>query len=126
MSRQRLNGALEAEALAALWAAGRPMTAAEVVSALGGELAHTTVHTVLTRLHRKGAVTREQVGRGHAYTPVLDEPGLAAQRMRVALDRSADHDAILTRFVATLSEEEHRTLNRLIARRHPEQSGKDR
>jgi predicted transcriptional regulator len=102
--------------LAALWAADAPLTAGEVVDALGDGLAYNTVQTILTRLHHKGAVRRQLAGRAHAYTPVLDEAGLAARRMRAMLDRGGDHAAILTRFVGTLSPDEERTLTQLL---HP-------
>jgi len=47
----RRKGALEQEVLAALAAAGRPLTAAEVLADLGDGLAYTTVMTTLSRLH---------------------------------------------------------------------------
>lgn len=114
MSRRRESGGLESEVLATLWAADRPLTAGEVVDALGGELAYNTVQTILTRLHSKRAVDRAQAGRAHAYTPVLDEAGLAANRMRAMLDRGGDHAAVLTRFVGTLTPAEEATLAQLI------------
>ena len=114
MRRRRPNGSLESEVLAALWAAERPLTAADVVAALGGELAHTTVQTILTRLHAKAAVSRESVGRAHAYTPVLDEAGLAAKRMRAMLDKSDDHASVLSRFLHSLTPEDASTLTGLI------------
>jgi predicted transcriptional regulator len=101
--------------LAALWAADGPLTTAEVVEAVGGELAYNTVQTILTRLHGKGAVAREQVGRAHVYTPVLDEAGIAATQMRAVLDRGGDHTAVLARFLGTLSPQQTDTLAQLIA-----------
>jgi predicted transcriptional regulator len=101
-----------------LWAAGRSLTVGEVVDAVGGDLAHTTVQTILTRLHGKGAVHREQAGRAHAYTPVLDEAGLAANRMRAMLDHGGDHAAVLTRFLGTLTAEQESTLAELLTRQH--------
>jgi predicted transcriptional regulator len=112
----RESGGLEAEVLAALWACGEAMTVSEVVVALGEGLAYNTVQTILTRLHAKGAVERERVGRGHAYTPVLDQAGLAAKRMRAMLDRSTDQDAVLSRFVGTLTPAEEAKLARLLGR----------
>jgi predicted transcriptional regulator len=112
--RRRAPGGLESEVLAALWAADKPLTGAEVVDALGGDLAYTTVQTILARLHAKGAVRREQAGRAHAYTPVLDEAGLAATRMRAMLDRGGDHAAVLARFLGTLTAQEEATLAALI------------
>ena len=114
MSRRRASGSLESEVLAALWAADKPLTAGEVVDALGTDLAYNTVQTILTRLHAKGAVHREQAGRAHAYTPVLDEAGLAAARMRAMLDRGGDHAAVLARFLGTLTPQQEATLAQLI------------
>jgi predicted transcriptional regulator len=114
VSRRRASGGLESEVLAALWAADKPLTAGEVVDALGADLAYTTVQTILTRLHAKGAVHRAQAGRAHAYTPVLDEAGLAATRMRAMLDRGGDHALVLARFLGTLTPQQEATLAQLI------------
>lgn len=113
-----MSGGLESEVLATLWAAQAPLTTGDVVDALGGELAYTTVQTILTRLHAKGAVTRVHAGRAHVYSPVLDDAGLAALRMHAVLDRGADHAAVLARFVGTLSADEESTLAQLL---HPPQ-----
>lgn len=114
MGLRRANGSLESEVLAALWAADRPLTTGEVVDAVGGGLAYTTVQTILTRLHAKGAVERQQAGRAHAYTPVLDDAGLAAHRMRALLDKGGDRAAVLSRFLGTLSAEDEATLAQLL------------
>jgi len=116
VSKRRASGGLESEVLATLWAADRPLTTGDVVDCLGGDLAYNTVQTILTRLHGKGAVHRERVGRAHAYTPVLDEAGLAANRMRAMLDRGGDHAAVLTRFLGTLTPDEEATLAQLLNR----------
>ena len=80
--RRRPRGSLEQQILAVLGAAGRPMTPAEVRDALGGELAYTTVMTVLARLHEKGATTRSRAGRAFAYRLAADDAELTARRMR--------------------------------------------
>lgn len=119
---RRAKGSLESEVLAALWAADGPLTPAAVAEAVGGELAYTTVQTILVRLHSKGAVERRQVGRAFVYTPVLDSAGLAANRMQALLDKGGDHVAVLRRFVCTLSLEDEVALARLLAdpaTRHP-------
>jgi predicted transcriptional regulator len=118
MNERRASGGLESEVLAALWAADVPQTAGEITDALGGDLAYNTVQTILTRLHAKGAVSRELAGRAHAYTPVLDEAGLAAKRMRAMLDRGGDQAAVLRRFVGTLTAEEESTLSELLRGQH--------
>ena len=122
VSSRRASGGLESEVLATLWAAGRPLTAGEVVHALGGDLAYNTVQTILARLNGKGAVHREAAGRAHAYTPVLDEAGLAAHRMRAMLDSGGDQAAVLSHFLGTLSPDEEATLARLL-RRHRASAG---
>jgi predicted transcriptional regulator len=122
-SKRRASGGLESEVLATLWAADEPLTPGDVVTALGGDLAYNTVQTILTRLHGKGAVHREQAGRAHAYTPVLDQAGLAANRMRAMLDRGGDHAAVLTRFLGTLSPDEEATLAQLLRREPPAGGG---
>src|SRR4051794_41404934 len=75
MAGGRRRGALEQEVLACLGAAGRPLTVAEVQADLGGKLAYTTVLTALSRLHAKGALTRQPAGRGYAYAVPADPAG---------------------------------------------------
>lgn len=111
---RRPAGGLEAEVLAALWAIGRPLTPREVQRELGGELAYTTVMTTLTRLHDKGAVDRQRSGRAYAYTPVLDQAGIAASRMREMLDDGQDRRAVLAHFVDSLSAQDERLLSELL------------
>ena len=114
MPARRPSGNLEAEVLAALWAAEQPLTPAQVAEAIGGNLAYTTVQTILSRLYGKGAVQRSPAGRAHAYSPVLDDAGLVASRMRAVLDKGADHQAVLSRFIGILTPEDERTLAELL------------
>jgi predicted transcriptional regulator len=111
---RRPAGALESEVLASLWAAGRPLTPRQVQQELGEGLAYTTVMTALTRLHDKGAVERRREGRAYAYTPVLDQAGIAAARMREMLDSGDDRAAVLARFAGTLSAEDTSLLARML------------
>ncbi|MFF4182474.1 BlaI/MecI/CopY family transcriptional regulator [Streptomyces sp. NPDC001691] len=111
---RRPAGELEAGVLAALWAAGAPLTPGEVQSELGGRLARTTVTTILTRLHDKGAVTRQRAGRGYAYTPTEDAPGLTARRMHTELAKEEDRSTVLARFVSQLSDEDEQLLRSLL------------
>lgn len=113
---RRPAGALETEVLAQLWAADEPMTPAQVQDALGGDLAYTTVMTILTRLHEKGAVRRERTGRAYAYAPLLDENGMAAARMRSLLAGGGDRKAVLAQFIDGLSPEDERILSALMTR----------
>lgn len=113
---RRPAGALENEVLAALWAAPGPMTPAQVQESLGSGLAYTTVMTILSRLHEKGAVTRERAGRAYAYAAVLDQSGIAAAQMRALLDRGTDRTAVLAQFVDGLSRDDERALGALMRR----------
>ncbi|MFF9765207.1 BlaI/MecI/CopY family transcriptional regulator [Streptomyces sp. NPDC014636] len=111
---RRPAGELEAAVMAALWTAGAPLTPRRVQTELGSGLARTTVATILTRLHEKGVVSREQQGRGYAYFPVQDAPGLTARRMHTELDRDTDRETVLARFVAQLSPGDEQHLRRLL------------
>ncbi|MCE3551374.1 BlaI/MecI/CopY family transcriptional regulator [Pseudonocardia sp. RS11V-5] len=113
---RRPAGELENEVLAVLWAADTALIPAQVHQALGPGLAYNTVHTILSRLHAKGAVERERVGRAHAYRPVLDQNGLTARQMRTLLDRGSDRTAVLRRFVAELGGEDEAVLAELLHR----------
>ncbi|AWN32180.1 BlaI/MecI/CopY family transcriptional regulator [Streptomyces sp. NEAU-S7GS2] len=107
---------MEAQVLAALHEASGPATAAWVQERLGGDLAYTTVMTILSRLHAKQAVTRERSGRAYVWTPAADEAGLAALRMRRVLDGEPDRDAVLTSFVSALSAHDEQVLRALLDR----------
>ncbi|WP_407287117.1 BlaI/MecI/CopY family transcriptional regulator [Streptomyces sp. BP-8] len=115
-ARRRGQGELEAQVLAALHHAPGPASAAWVQERLGGDLAYTTVMTILSRLHAKQAVTRERSGRAYLWTPAADEAGLAALRMRRVLDGEPDRDAVLTSFVSALSAHDEQLLRALLDR----------
>ncbi|MFE5719622.1 BlaI/MecI/CopY family transcriptional regulator [Streptomyces erythrochromogenes] len=111
---RRPHGELVADALAVLWAAGKPMTAQQVNAALGRGLARTTIATILSRLHEKGTLRRIPSGRGFSYEPVEDAAGLVAGRMRRELEKEPRRDLVLKRFVSSLSEDDEETLRRLL------------
>jgi predicted transcriptional regulator len=111
---RRAPGELEAEVLTVLWSAGEPVSPSDVQQRLQGELAYTTVVTILSRLHEKGVATREKQGRSYVYRPVDDEPGLAARRMRKLLDDEPDRRSVLARFVSNLSESDGQLLRKLL------------
>ena len=121
---RRAAGALESEVLGILRGASGPLSPGEVRQRLadgqrdeGGqreELSYSTVVTIVSRLHAKGLLTRQRLGRGFTYTPV-DEVSLAASRMRHALGSGTDHGAVLSRFVSGLSGRDAWLLRRLLA-----------
>ncbi|MER7403479.1 BlaI/MecI/CopY family transcriptional regulator [Streptomyces sp. NPDC000070] len=120
---RRGQGELEALVLSALREADGPVTAGWVQERLGGDLAYTTVITILTRLLGKGAVTRERVGRSFAWTPASDQAGLAARKMRKVLDSETDREAVLASFVTGLDPDDERLLRGLLD--HSRDEGED-
>ena len=113
---RRRRGGLEQEVIAVLVAADRPLTPREVRDGLGGDLAYTTVMTVLARLHEKGVVTRQRIDRSFAYAAVVDETLLIAQQMRRLLNSGADRLEVLSRFVGALSDDEEQVLADMLRR----------
>lgn len=118
---RRARGALEAAVMEVLWEAGRPLSPGEVRDLLAGsrdaearELSYSTVVTILTRLHGKKMLERTRVGRSFQYAPLADEAGLEARRLTALLDGSADREAVLSRFVADLSDRDEKLLRRLL------------
>jgi predicted transcriptional regulator len=115
---RRDRGALEAAVLASLQAAPGPMTAREVQASLDGGLAYTTVMTTLARLHAKGALTRELVGRAFAYRLAGDtttvDAAVTARRMRRLLEAGTDRTVALTRFVSELEPQDEQFLAELL------------
>ena len=117
--RGRPRGALEREVLACLALAGQPLSPGEVRAELGDDLAYTTVMTTLSRLHAKGALSRQRAGRGYAYGlpggPDAAQASMTAHRMLQLLDAGEDRAGVLSRFVADLRPEDEELLNGLLA-----------
>jgi Predicted transcriptional regulator len=93
--------------------ADAPLTPAQVLAELGADLAYTTVMTTLARLHEKGVLTRERVGRAFAYAPA-DTATVTARRMREVLDSGEDREVVLARFLDELGPDEVPVLARLL------------
>ena len=111
---RRAAGELEAAVLAVLQDARVSLSPAEVREQIGAGLAYTTVVTILSRLHAKGVLERSKSGRSYRYAPVADQPGLAARRMVRVLDDEPDREAVLARFVSTLSDSDEDLLRRML------------
>jgi predicted transcriptional regulator len=111
---RRAAGQLEAAVLAVLQGAGYALSPGEVRERVGADLAYTTVVTILSRLHAKGVLKRSKSGRSYRYAPVADQPGLAARRMARVLDGEPDREAVLARFVSTLSDSDEDLLRRML------------
>ncbi|EFD71319.1 BlaI/MecI/CopY family transcriptional regulator [Streptomyces violaceoruber] len=121
--RRRGQGELEALVLSALREADGPATAGWVQERLGGDLAYTTVITILTRLLEKGAVSRERAGRSFAWTPAADQAGLAARKMRKVLDAESDREAVLASFVTGLDPDDERLLREVLGHARAAEDG---
>ena len=113
---RREFGELEGQVLAALWAADRPLVPAEALDAVGGDLAYTTVMTILVRLHDKGHVERHKAGRAYAYRPVVAETELVAGQVRKLLDRGHDRTAVLQGLLDGLGADDEDLLRALLAK----------
>ncbi len=116
---RRGPGELEQAILAVLWEADSALNPGEVrdrLEAGGDELSYSTVVTILSRLHEKGALVRKRDGRAFRYTPVADKAGLAARRLSALLDRQPDREAVLSRFVADLSDRDEDLVRQLLER----------
>jgi predicted transcriptional regulator len=141
---RRPAGALEAEILALLRAAGTPLSPGQVRDRLGaGQVPGSALSgsalsasalsasalsssalsagalsysTVVTIMSRLHAKGLLSRHRdGRAFVyTVVDEASLAASRMSQALEVGRDHDAVLTRFVSGLSGRDTRLLRRLL------------
>jgi predicted transcriptional regulator len=92
-------GPLEAEVMAVLWRADRPLPVREVAEALNtgreAPLAYTTVMTVMSRLAGKGLLSRSRAGRRFVYAPAVADTAEIA--VRSVLEEFGD--AALARFV---------------------------
>lgn len=102
--------------LAALWAADDALVPAEVQAAVGGDLAYTTVMTILVRLHDKGLIEREKTGRAFAYRPVVAETDVVAEQVRRLLERGNDRAAVLQGLVEGLAPGDERLLRELLSK----------
>jgi len=105
--------------LTSLWAADSALTATEVQTHLGADLAATTIITILNRLVDKGMVerTRAPGERAYRYAATRERAEHAADQMYAFLETDADHRAVLSRFVGRLSADDRRAVLDLLRRR---------
>jgi len=110
--------------LAALWASPEPMVPADVQAAVGGALAYTTVMTILVRLHDKGVIEREKIGRAYAYRPVVQETTVIAEQVRRLLERGADRTAVLQGLIEGLAPDDADMLRDLLTKADGKRRGR--
>lgn len=105
MSR-RPDGALEQDVLHVLWSADGPLLPSEITARLDAPYAYTSIATVLSRLHRKGLVSRSPSGRAFVYESSVSEPELAVRRISKLLDAASNRNQVLASFFDTLTPRE--------------------
>lgn len=113
---RRRAGQLEARIVTVLTEAGLALTPGEVRDRLApqADLSYSTVVTILTRLHTKGALIRQRDGRAYRYAAVRDAAGLVADRMARLLSAESDRTSVLRRFVGGLDAEDEQILRTLL------------
>lgn len=88
-SRGKASGVLtplELEIMQVLWASG-PGNVAAVQARLAGELAYTTVQTMLNVLLRKKKVRRVQIGRAFTYEAAVSREGATGAAVKDLVSR---------------------------------------
>jgi predicted transcriptional regulator len=112
------RGELEQAVMQVRWDNPAGVTARGVVDALPGRsLAVTTIMTVLSRLARKGLAMRDESVRPHLYRATESREDHIAELMVDALGRSEDREAVLTRFLGSVSERDTDHLRKALGRR---------
>lgn len=101
-----------------LWDSHVGMSAADLRSALADrDLALTTVHTVLTRLEKKGFVRRTTNQRPHLYTSTSSPEEHMAELMNEVLSQAPNRQAVLARFLGTVSDSDTKFLTKLLGQK---------
>jgi predicted transcriptional regulator len=117
-------GELERSVMDAIWVHDDGLSAAELRDVLSptGSSPLTTVHTVLSRLEKKGFVTRDRSIRPHRYLAVSTREDHVAELMTEMLSQAPDRQAVLARFLGTVTEADTKALRNLLGRNHSTQS----
>jgi predicted transcriptional regulator len=105
---KRALGELESTIMDRMWSYRRPASVRDVLEDLRKEreIAYTTVMTVMDKLHTKGLLKREPVGRAYVYEPISSKEAYTAELMRHALAASGNQAATLVHFLERLTPEE--------------------
>ncbi|WP_250905551.1 BlaI/MecI/CopY family transcriptional regulator [Nonomuraea sp. NEAU-A123] len=109
----RRLGELESTIMDRMWATNAPASVRDVLEHLQRErtIAYTTVMTVMDKLHTKGLLKREPVGRAYVYETVSSKEAYTAEVMRDSLSRSGNRAATLVHFLERLTPEEANALD---------------
>ena len=111
---KRADGSLELEIMQILWSRQSPMSPNEVREHLSGNLAYTSVATVLTRLCEKNQVKRSIAGRNYVYVASILREDWYSNRMSAILNETKNHRELLAGFVGKLSKRDRKDLQRIL------------
>lgn len=107
---------LESAVMATLWDTSAWMTPGDMQPRLEGDLALTTVGTVMSRLWRKGLLVRQRRGRAYEYRPAENREEYTAQRMSEILTTAREPSVALHRFIELLPRRDRSDLKRALER----------
>jgi predicted transcriptional regulator len=111
---KRADGTLELEIMQVLWSSPTPMSPNEVRELLSGNLAYTSVATVLTRLCDKNQVKRTIAGRNFVYVASVSREDWYSNRMNAILNETKNHRELLAGFVGKLSKRDQKDLKHIL------------
>ena len=120
VAKSRKPGELEALVMNALWQSGGACSGIDVQQLLAGsanhgDLALTTVLTVLQRLTDKGMVVKVAAGRRSVrFQAALTREEHSAQALLGILEAESDSELTLTHFVGSLSEQQRDVLAKAL------------
>lgn len=110
----------ELDVISVVWDLGSA-TVGEVLEKLEGNLAYTTVLTVLRTLETKGAVRHEQEGKAYRYYAVVESEDVGGRSLNRLLDKvyQGSREMLIARLVEDegLSPQELKRIRRLLDRR---------
>jgi BlaI family transcriptional regulator, penicillinase repressor len=119
---------LELEIMKILWETG-PVTVQAVQERLPGQLAYTTVQTMLNVLHRKGKVRRALKGRAYEYEPSVSREKALRVALRDVINRlfGGSAESLVMSLVASrdLTAEKLAELHRLVSQSQGEERAKE-
>jgi predicted transcriptional regulator len=78
----KLTGGLEQKIIDILWNSDTSLKPSEVQTLLNGDLAYSTIKTVLERLHEKGMLKRKKIGNAFTYSPNKTKEELASANLK--------------------------------------------
>jgi BlaI family transcriptional regulator, penicillinase repressor len=120
---------LELEIMQVLWEAG-PSTVTEVRPKVKGDLAYTTVQTMLNVLLRKGKVKRVQEGRAFRYRAIVDQKRATGSAVEDLVRRmfGGSPEALLMTMVESrqIGAKELERLSEMVADAEKEAAGREK